>query len=549
MSLISVNHLTFYYEGSSDNIFEDVSFQIDTDWKLGFVARNGRGKTTFLRLLLASNGKHEKSSDGDAGNFSKNKVRRKEAYEYRGSIISSEVFDYFPFSIKDSSRNTIEIVEELYPDYEFWKICRELSLLQVDADIFYRPFATLSNGEQTKVMLAVLFSMEERFLLIDEPTNHLDAEARESVKEYLKGKKGFILVSHDRDFLDECVDHVLVINKTNIEVYQGNFSTWWEQKNRQDAYEQAENEKLKKDIKRLTASAREKAAWADNVEATKIGRGSEKYEKSIDTRAYVGEKSRRMQRRRKNLERRQEQEIEEKSRLLKNVETVEDLKLFPMRHFKEELVKFDRVQIYYEQGSGESLDKYRIPKEINEKTLQGEGSSIKYLKQISFTINNGDCVALRGKNGCGKSSIMKAIMQDDTHIKYTGKITLASGLIISYIPQDSSFLCGSIMDYAKECSLETNVFLALLRKLDFPREQFEKNMEDYSAGQQKKVLIARSLCQQAHLYIWDEPLNYIDVFSRMQIEELLKAYRPTLLLVEHDKTFVDKLCNKVIDCE
>ena len=527
MSLISVNHLTFYYEGSSDNIFEDVSFQIDTDWKLGFVARNGRGKTTFLRLLMGEQ-------------------------EYRGSITTSEVFDYFPFQIKNPELNTIDIVEELYPDYEFWKICRELILLQVDTDVFYRPFSTLSNGEQTKVMLAVLFSMDERFLLIDEPTNHLDVEARETVKEYLKGKKGFILVSHDRDFLDECIDHVLVINKTNIEVYQGNFSTWWEQKNRQDAYEMAENERLKKDIKRLTASAREKGSWADNVESTKIGSGSFVDGKFIGSRAYIGEKSRKMQQQRKNIEKRQQRDIEEKSQLLKNIETTEDLKLFPLRHYKEELVKFDEVQIYYEKEKNKNA---------------------KYLRKMNFTINNGDCVALQGKNGSGKSSIIKAIMQEANlkeagkiidnfssqdmdneqeyvpRINYTGNITLASGLIISYIPQDSSFLKGNIMDYAKECNLETSIFLALLRKLDFPREQFEKNMEEYSAGQRKKVLIARSLCQQAHLYIWDEPLNYIDVFSRMQIEELLKTYTPTLLLVEHDKTFVDKLCNKVVDCE
>ena len=285
MSQISVNHLTFYYEGSADNIFEDVSFQIDTDWKLGFIARNGRGKTTFLKLLLGKE-------------------------EYRGSISTSEVFDYFPFSVDNPAENTIDIVEKMYPEYEFWKICRELTLLQVDAEVFYRPFETLSNGEQTKVILAVLFSMDEHFLLIDEPTNHLDAPTRELVRDYLKQKKGFILVSHDRDFLDQCIDHVLVINKTNIEVYQGNFTTWWENKQRQDDFERAENAKLKKEIGRLQEASRQAHQWADNVESTKIGKKSEKYEKCIDTRAYVGEKSRRMQMRRKNLERRQERAIE-----------------------------------------------------------------------------------------------------------------------------------------------------------------------------------------------------------------------------------------------
>ena len=492
MSQISVNHVTFYYEGSADHIFEDVSFQIDTDWKLGFIARNGRGKTTFLKLLLGKE-------------------------EYRGSISTSEVFDYFPFSVDNSAENTIDIVEKMYPEYEFWKICRELTLLQVDAEVFYRPFETLSNGEQTKVMLAVLFSMDEHFLLIDEPTNHLDAPTRELVRDYLKQKKGFILVSHDRDFLDQCIDHVLVINKTNIEVYQGNFTTWWENKQRQDDFERAENAKLKKEIGRLQEASRQAHQWADNVESTKIGKKSEKYEKCIDTRAYVGEKSRRMQMRRKNLERRQERAIEEKSSLLKNIEEAENLKLFPLQHYKDTLVKIEELQIQYDTKS---------------------------LPPVSLEIRNGDCVVLQGANGCGKSSIIKVLLQHlagETDILYAGSIETASGLKVSYISQDTSHLHGTLEEYAREQDLDYTLFLALLRKLDFSRGQFEKRMEDYSQGQKKKVLIAGSLCTKAHLYIWDEPLNYIDIFSRIQIEKLILEFKPTMLLVEHDKTFVEKI--------
>ena len=85
-----------------------------------------------------------------------------------------------------------------------------------------------------------------------------------------------------------------------------------------------------------------------------------------------------------------------------------------------------------------------------------------------------------------------------------------------------------------------------LRKMDFEREQFEKRLEEYSAGQKKKVLLAKSLCEQAHLYIWDEPLNYIDIFSRMQLEELILKYAPTMILVEHDKSFVERIATKVV---
>lgn len=513
MSQISVNHLTFYYDGSYDNIFEDASFQMDTDWKLGFIARNGRGKTTFLNLLQGK-------------------------YEYKGTITASVEFDYFPFEVSDKTKDTLIIVEEIYPDYEFWKICRELTLLHVDADILYRPFKTLSNGEQTKVMLAVLFSRESRFLLIDEPTNHLDMETRDVVGNYLRRKKGFILVSHDRAFMDRCVDHVLIINKTTIEVQQGNFSSWWENKRRQDEYELAENERLKKDIKRLTAAARQSEQWADRVEATKIGKGSEKYEKCTDTRAYVGEKSRRMQMRRKNLERRQNRAIEEKSSLLKNIETVEDLKLFPLQHHKEELLRMQEVTIAYKLycmgDSGKSV----------------EDGVKQVVSGFDMKIKNGDRIVLKGRNGCGKSSLMKVVLAavsgQQEAMQVTGTIETAAGLKISYVLQDTSHLHGTLEEYAQTYGIDETLFKALLRKMDFSRIQFDKRIEEYSGGQKKKVLIARSLCEQAHLYLWDEPLNFIDVFSRMQIEALINEYRPTLLMVEHDRSFVEAIGAEII---
>ena len=108
-------------------------------------------------------------------------------------------------------------------------------------------------------------------------------------------------------------------------------------------------------------------------------------------------------------------------------------------------------------------------------------------------------------------------------------------------------LRGTLKEYAKRYNLNYSIFLTLLRKLDMGRTQFEKNMEEYSEGQKKKVLIAASLLTSAHLYIWDEPLNYIDVFSRMQIEKLIESFRPTMIIVEHDVRFREKLATKVLD--
>jgi len=486
MSLINVTNLTFAYDGSYENIFENVSFQLDTNWKLGFTGRNGRGKTTFLNLLLGK-------------------------YEYRGSISTSVAFSYFPYHVTDQSILAIDAVEAMYPEYEYWRLAREMAKLQLDDAVLYRPYETLSNGEQTKLQLAVLFSKENHFLLIDEPTNHLDIRGRELVSRYLNSKKGFILVSHDRAFLDGCVDHILSINKANIEVCRGNFSTWYENKQRQDAFELSENEKLKREIRRLEGTAREKAAWSDRAEATKIGN-------HVFDRGYVGHKAEKMMARSKAIEKRQNAAIEEKSKLLKNIERSDTLKIFQTPFHTKRLTQLKDVTIDYGDGA--------------------------VCENISFSIQMGDRIALQGANGSGKSSIIKLLCGQE--IPYTGQLWLGNGLKISYVNQDTSGLQGKLSDFARDSGIDESLFLAMLAKLDVPKAQMEKDMSSLSAGQKKKVLLAKSICEPMHLHIWDEPMNYIDVISRIQIEELLLTFQPTILFVEHDKTFCGRIATKVV---
>ena len=487
MSLINVTNLTFAYDGSYEKIFENVSFQLDTNWKLGFTGRNGRGKTTFLNLLLGK-------------------------YEYRGSISTSVAFSYFPYHVTDQSILAIDAVEAMYPEYEYWRLAREMAKLQLDDAVLYRPYETLSNGEQTKLQLAVLFSKENHFLLIDEPTNHLDIRGRELVSRYLNSKKGFILVSHDRAFLDGCVDHILSINKANIEVCRGNFSTWYENKQRQDAFELSENEKLKREIRRLEGTAREKAAWSDRAEATKIGN-------HVFDRGYVGHKAEKMMARSKAIEQRQTAAIEEKSKLLKNIERSDELKIFQTPFHTKRMTQLKDVTIDYGDGA--------------------------VCENISFSIQMGDRIALQGANGSGKSSIIKLLCGEA--IPHTGKLWRGNGLEISYVNQDTSGLRGKLTDFARNSGIDESLFLAMLAKLDVPKAQMEKDMSCLSAGQKKKVLLAKSICEPMHLHIWDEPMNYIDVISRMQIEELLLEYQPTILFVEHDKAFCEKVATKIVE--
>ncbi len=484
MSLIKVENLTFSYPGSGENIFKDVNFQIDSDWKLGFIGRNGRGKTTFLNLLLGN-------------------------YEYGGKIISSVQFDYFPYEIRNKRKPVADILSEVCPVAEEWEFMRELHYLEMDEEILYRPFETLSNGEQTKILLAALFLNEGHFLLIDEPTNHLDGKAREIVSAYLKRKKSFILVSHDRSFIDGCVDHILSVNRADIEVVKGNFSSWWENRQRQDALEIATNRKLKKEVHRLSDSAGRNASWSDKVEKSKIGAAD---------KGYVGHKAAKMMKRSKVIEVRQQKIISEKEGLLKNIETAEPLEIHPLRYHTDVLLKVSDVSVRYDK-----------------RPVCGS---------VSFEVRQEERIALDGKNGSGKSSLLKLITGRD--MDYSGTVSVGSQLVISYIPQSTFHLKGGLSAYAEKCKIEESLFKTVLRKLGFEREMFLKNMEDFSEGQKKKVLIARSLCEQAHLYIWDEPLNYIDLYSRIQIQELITDFSPTMIFVEHDKTFRELIATKTV---
>ncbi len=505
MAQINVSNLTFSYEGSFDNIFEDVSFSVDTDWKLGFLGRNGKGKTTFLNLLLGR-------------------------YQYSGNIAAAAAFDYFPYPISQGQmqRAAADFLEEIKPQCELWRVICELEQLSESAEILYRPFVTLSPGERTKVLLAVLFSGENDFLLIDEPTNHLDEESREDVKKYLSSKKGFLLVSHDRDLLDSCIDHVLVLNRKTIEVQRGNFSSWWENKQRRDQFAKAQNDRHRKEISKLRQAVSRSGAWADKNEGTKIGYDHIK-EPDRPTRAYIGGKTKKMQSRVKQLKNRINREIEEKEGLLADLEQPVDLKIMPLVHHKETLVEARDYALNYERN-GQQL-----------------------FTGLTFTIARGQRVALHGKNGCGKSTLIKMILQkagyakDSLPIAETGTCKTAAGLVISYINQDTSMLKGGISEFCRRQSLDESLFCAVLRQLDMERVQFVKKIEDYSEGQKKKILLAASLLTPAHLYIWDEPLNYIDVFSRMQVEKLLLQYQPTMLFVEHDARFREKIATAVVE--
>ena len=491
MSIININNLTFSYEGSENYVFRNVDLNLDTNWKLGLVGRNGIGKTTFLNLLL-------------------------DKYEYSGSINADVNFEYFPFNIENKKLNSYEIAKMyLNHDYEQWKLEKEINLLNVNSKILLNPFNILSMGEQTKVLLAILFLKVNSFLLIDEPTNHLDLKGRETVANYLKLKRGFIIVSHDRELLDTCIDHVLYINKSTIGIEKGNFSSYFKNKTEKDNFELNENKKLKNEIVQLEKNSNEVKKWANKVENSKYN-----IKKGVATdKGYIGHKSAKMMKRAIIAQKRKEKKIAQKSNLLKDIDVIEDIKIQPLNNIKGRLLEFYNFSVVF--------------------------NNRKIFKETNFYIENKDRVRLKGPNGCGKSSLLKAILGED--IQYVGKKYSSSNLRFSYVPQNIHGLSGKLDVYAKINKIDESTFKTVLIKLGFNRNQLDKDIKSFSNGQKKKVLITKSLCEEANIYVWDEPLNYIDVFSRMQLENLLLKCKLTMIFVEHDEVFSEKIATKVID--
>ena len=494
MSTIELKKLTFGFGNQTQLLFDQTNLIIDTNWKLALIGRNGRGKTTLLKLIMG-------------------------AYLYQGSIVHQTAFNYFPQPIKDRTQLTYFVLTE-QNDIESWRIEKELNLLQADPNILWRPFDSLSGGEQTKALLALLFSDDQHYPLIDEPTNHLDQWSRQQVAKYLKAKnQGFILVSHDRSFVDEVVDHVVAIEKQQLMLYQGNFSVYEEQKAIRDNYEIEQNKKLKSEISRLKRTATEKAEWSRGRERDKYGKPNVKGSGAIFDTGAIGARAARTMKRSKTLVNHMEQRIEAKEQLLKEIETTDSLIMNVKSSYHRRLLVVENLQLVYDNQA--------------------------LFQPVSFQLETGQRIALQGPNGSGKSSIIHYLLGTFSG-QERGSVDLAQNIPISYVRQNYEDNHGTLPEFAQEHHLVYEELLNNLHKLGLERQVFENRIEDMSMGQRKRVELAKSLATPAELFIWDEPLNYLDVFNHEQLEQVIKLVKPTMLIIEHDKTFINSIATQVI---
>ncbi|MGL6197345.1 MAG: ribosomal protection-like ABC-F family protein [Lachnospiraceae bacterium] len=499
MAQISLLNMDFAYDGSQESVFENFNISFDTNWRLGLIARNGRGKTTLLKLLAGE-------------------LKPLKGFVHCPSAITPVVF---PPVLKSLTGDTTGmVIAHAMPELEEWRFLRELSLLSVDNSLVERPFETLSPGEQGKILLAALFSREDAYILLDEPGNHLDVDGKEILTSYLSGKKRFLLVSHERLLLDAVTDHSMALLKSHPEIVAGPYHVWADHRRNVEDFERSENAKLAKEINILEKSAQQTGQWAE-----KAHRNSRKDDGS-GVKFGLKEKNRakamKLDHRAKQTIRQKDRAAAEKGKLLHDIEENEPLKMNPMVFHSDSLIRAADLTLRYD-----------------EKIL---------LQKTSFQIKRGERVCLTGQNGAGKSTLLNLISGDTPSAELTieGSLHVTKGIRISKLPQTSNLPQMKLLEYVNSINPDQSRVLTLLRKMDFPREVFQSEVSDLSSGQKRKLLLALSICDEAHLYLWDEPLNYLDIQSREQIEEVLLTAAPTMIFIEHDAYFCKKLATTYI---
>jgi len=519
---IQLLDMDFYYGEYFNPIFESVNLNLDITWKLGLIGRNGRGKTTLLNLIK--------------GNIEPT----------RGKVVVPIQTEMFPYA-HDTSGTCLEVIRRCIAPYDKWEekmhmmeehmtescmdaygdileaytdadgfiinelIEKEMNLMGLRLDLLELPFLALSGGEKTKVQIIALFLKKNRFLLLDEPTNHLDLEGRDTLSNYLNHKSGFIVVSHDRLFVDSIVDHILSINKSNIYIEKGGYSSWQINKDRQDYYEYKTSEKLKREIKNLEEATKRTRTWSDNKESEKKGCDGDK--------GYIGAKAKKMMKRAIVFEKRMNQNLEEKKMLLKNMETPRDIIL------KQEDIDIETLL------------------EVKNVTLGYNNHTV--IEDISFRINKGNRIWVKGINGSGKTTLLKAILGELNLM--SGNIDIADGVKLVYSSQVPRWQSGYLLDRMKEEGIPRHWFQMVLNYLDIDDSYYTRPIESFSEGEKKKIDIARSLMGSEHILVWDEPLNYVDITIRTQIEKAILKYQPTMIFVEHDAYFGERITTDIIE--
>lgn len=511
MAVVSVQNLTLSF--GEQTLFSDVSFDIFEKEKVGFVGANGVGKTSLFKVIkgdyLADSGacftgKNVKVGYMEQHTCSDNKTVYDELISVFDDLIEMEK-ELDDIALKLTENATDELIaRQDFLTNEFqknggltYKSLTRSSLIGLgfDEKDFSMETAKLSGGQKSKLILAKLLLSKADLLLLDEPTNHLDISAVEWLEGFLSSFSGaFIVISHDRYFLDKITNRTIEIENCKLRSYKGNYSEFLVKK---EAEQKAVEEKYEQDLKeieRLEGIIAQQRQW-----------NREKNIKTAESKEKVIER-------------------------IKAQMVVPDAKV--------QKIRFDFTP---KCVSGEDvLDVIGLSKSFGDK---------KIFENVSFNVKKGERVFLLGDNGCGKTTLLKILMQD--YPATNGKFKFGANLYTGYFDQVQAKLdlsktamdeVWSAFPYLTETKLR-NALAAFL----FKGDEVYKKLEKCSGGERARIALLKLMLGQFNFLLLDEPTNHLDAFSREELENTLLNYSGTMLIVSHDRYFINKLATSIVE--
>ncbi len=513
--MISVDNLTVEFNGSA--LFSDITFNINENDRIALMGKNGAGKSTLLKIIAgvskATRGKVTAPKEAIIAYLPQHLLTEdnatvfEEASKAFGKILAmKKQMDYLNSQLEtrtdyesDEYSKIIEQVSELSEKYysieeinfdaEVEKTLMGLGFLRSD---FNRPTTEFSGGWRMRIELAKILLQKPDLILLDEPTNHLDIESVQWLEEFLKtSAKAVIVISHDKMFVDNLTNRTIEVTMGRIYDYKTNYTH----------YLQLRKERREQQQKQFDDQAKQIADIQQFIDRFK---GT--YSKTLQVQSRV-----------KMLE-------------------------------KIEIIEVDEVD-----SSALNLKFPPAPRSGNYPVIM-EGVTKKYgdhvvFKDASITIARGERVALVGKNGEGKSTLVKAIMGE---IEYDGKLQLGHNSMIGYFAQNQASLLDEdltvfqTIDQIAFGDVRTQI-KNILGAFMFSGEAIDKKVKMLSGGEKTRLAMIKLLLQPVNLLILDEPTNHLDIKTKEILKDALKAFDGTLILVSHDRDFLDGLATKVFE--
>lgn len=476
-------------------VLSNISGGIGNGEKIGFIGSNGIGKTTLSRILAGV-----EIPDKGKVTYTPQNALIIYLQQYPDFQPGVSVYEELYQAVgKNSGRN--EALDTI--------VKKSLNQLEISESLWEKPAISLSGGEKTKLMLCKVLTRDFDLLILDEPTNHLDTDSAVSLEKTIKRiKQSVLIISHNRYLLDRVADRIWELTATGLNSYKGNYTAYKRQKEIEDKHRAKEYEKQQLRIEQLNQAIRTRKNWLASAQK------SSDYKNAAKTQAGAIKAK--------------EKEL---ARLLSN--RIEKPLQVP-------LPAFDFINKFHVQSNKLS------PVIVRANQISKAYGDNVVLKDLSFTIGRSDKIALLGDNGAGKTTLLKIICGIDR--QYQGELSLDPALKIGYLSQEFEELNagGTILDNVSVPKKSTEDIRTFLACLLFKKNDVFKKIKQLSMGEKSRVAFARLILSGANFLVLDEPTNYLDIYAKEKIEEVLEQYAGGILFVTHDIYFVQRIAAKIM---